>query len=239
MKQLTLFALLVLALGACKKDKTDDDPKPSTSQTCLVDSLNSEGMFQKHYYDAQNRLVKTISTGSDTDVFIQNLTYFGNVVVIKTEGQDAEQFVYLNSKGFMDSLVYEIPFGTIIGKVTYNANGQMTQLEITGEILGTVLDQITNYEWLNGDIAKETTVQDGDTTTVTHTYDVTKSNSLAVFETRLSFLPTSAHLITKSVYSDDTEITYAYLLDANNKVIKKITTDAGGPSDEFYTWLCK
>jgi hypothetical protein len=203
----------------------------------LVDSLISEGSIQKHYYDAQNRLVKTIGIGTDT--FIQNLEYNGNVVVVKIEGQDGEQVVYLNSKGFMDSLVYEIPLGSIHGKVTYNASGQMTQLEITGEILGTVLDQITTYEWLNGDIANETTVQDGDTTTVTHTYDVTKSNSLAALETRLSFLPSSAHLITKSVYFDDTEITYAYVLDANNKVIKKITTDADGPSDEFYTWVCK
>jgi|688.fasta_scaffold38579_7 hypothetical protein len=236
MKQLTLFALLVLALGACKKDK-NDDPQPGSAQICLVDSLISEGSIQKHYYDAQNRLVKTIGIGTDT--FIQNLEYNGNVVVVKIEGQDGEQVVYLNSKGFMDSLVYEIPLGSIHGKVTYNASGQMTQLEITGEILGTVLDQITTYEWLNGDIANETTVQDGDTTTVTHTYDVTKSNSLAALETRLSFLPSSAHLITKSVYFDDTEITYAYLLDANNKVIKKITTDADGPSDEFYTWVCK
>lgn len=236
MKQLTLIALLVLALGACKKDK-NEDPKPSTSQTCLVDSLNSEGMIQKHYYDAQNRLVKAI--GIRTDTFIQNLEYNGNVVVVKIEGQDGEQVVYLNSKGFMDSLVYEIPLGSIHGKVTYNANGQTAQLKVFGEILGTEINQTIIFEWANGNIVKETTMEDGETTVVTHTYDATKSNSLAALETRTSFLPTSANLKTKTVYSDDTEETFAYLLDANNRVIKKSTIDADGPSDEFYTWVCK
>lgn len=236
MKQLTLFALLVLALGACKKDK-NEDPKPSTSQTCLVDSINSEGMFQKHYYDAQNRLVKLISIGTDT--FIQNLEYNGNIVVVNIEGQDAEQVVYLNNKGFMDSLAYQIPLGSIHAKVTYNANGQTSQLKVTGEVFGTEINQTTTYEWANGDIVKETTVEDGETTFVTHTYDATKSNSLAAHDTRSSFLPGSAHLMIKSVYSDDTEVSFTYVLDANKKVIKKSTIDADGTADEFYTWLCK
>lgn len=237
MKKLTLFALLVLALGACKKDK-NEDPQPTPTQVCLVDSINSEGMIQKHYYDAQNRLVKVFIV-EGTDTTIQNVEYNGNVAVIKVEGQDAEQVVYLNSKGFMDSLVYEIPLGSIHAKVTYNSNGQTTQLKVTGEVFGTEIDQTTTYEWANGDIVKETTVDDGETTFVTHTYDASKSNSLAVHEKRTAFLPSSAHLKTKSVYSDDTEITYAYLLDTNNKVIKKSTTDADGTADEFYTWLCK
>lgn len=237
MKQLTLIALLILTLGACKKDK-DEDPQPTPTQFCLVDSVIGEGILQKHYYDTQNRLVKVIII-EDTDTTIQNLEYNGNIVVVKVEGQDAEQVVYLNSKGNMDSLVYEIPLGSIHGKVTYNANGQTSQLKITGEVLGTEIDVTTSYEWANGDIVKETVVEDGETSFVSHTYDATKSNSLAVLESRLGFLPTSAHLKSKSVDSDGLETTFAYVLDANNKVIKKSTTDSDGTLSEVYTWLCK
>jgi len=239
MKNSLLIAFAILFFFSCKKE-TIETPMPIPVSFCMIDSTNADGVAQKIFYDENFRFKKGI-VYSGADTLIQTAVYQGSKVTLTFAGRPGSQIVYLNKMGYCDSLIWDLGVGTIHVEYKYNALNQNTERVIYGVISGTEIDEVTNFEWLNGNLVKETTESAIGINVSTHEYDLSKKNTLQTYETKLTFVPSSNNLRTKTtrvLSNDETVILYNYLFDGKNRVNKLQTVVNEEVSETFYHWTC-
>lgn len=236
MKHTLLVALAISLLFACKKETIE--VKAPSETICLVDSINTDGSTQKIYYDNQNRFVKGVYF-SEGDTAIQNATYEGNTVTITVDGEPTSQTIYLNKNGFSDSILIDFGDELLTIKFTYNQLNQHIKSVLVGEVMGFNFNQTTTYEWLNGNIVKETTESEDETTVVQYQYDASKVNGLKSHEERMGLLPSNANLKTKIIFDDGSETLYTYEFNSKNQLVKVLENSNGETVISDYFWLCK
>lgn len=235
---LLLIAFIVLAGTACKKDKTTDEPTPA-EKICLVsNSLDSDSNSFVYTFDNQNRIIKN-GAYNGTDSTITIYTYTGNKVVMASGV--VEQTYFLNSFGFADSVYYLIDgYVDLLIVLTHDAQGLVTSQKVTGTVPQGEVNQIGTFEYLNGDVVKQTTNDGTNTSVTTLEYYLDKPNKSKRFEEATQFYNASTHML-KKVSSDDGSFTsYTYEYDSEGKVTKETSVDETNTiSFQYFTWSCK
>jgi YD repeat-containing protein len=249
MKKQSLFLLVAafFLVAACKKDETSSPTNNVPAEvSCLLTTMaTNTGNVTSYYYDAQNRIVRTAAIGSGlSDSIIATYTYEGNVVTSRTPGAvEVVQKFFLNAAGFADSAVISVgAFGDIIMVRKYNDANQATELIMVGEIGGTEYDQESYMEYTNGNLTKQTTIDNikSLSTISTMEYYMDKPNKVKELEERNNFTNANANLLKKVSNDDGTYTNYTYEFDTDGKVVKMMTvTDTNVESWNTYTWTCK
>ncbi|OYU96440.1 MAG: hypothetical protein CFE21_08580 [Bacteroidetes bacterium B1(2017)] len=243
---LMLIAFTLLAGTACKKDKTDDStPSTPSTSTCLITKdVSDDGSHSEFTYNSSNQLTAYSSfTAADTSTNNLTYTYAGNKVTVTTVGGDLPitQTHYLNSKGFADSTI--ISFAGLFNLTmlyTYNAAGELTEQAVSGDFMGSPIEQSITYEYTAGNKTKETTDDGTNTTVTTYEYYTDKANAGAKSEQALSFTPASKNMLKKTTNDDGTYTDVSYEFDADGKPIKSTEIDNTSTIVKHtFTWSCK
>ncbi len=237
MKNSLLLAFAILFFFSCKKE-TIETPMPTPVSICMIDSTIADGIAQKIIYDENFRFKKGIIY-SKVDTIIQNAVYEGNKVTLTYEDRSGSQTVYLNKNGYCDSLIVDLGVGIIYLEYKYDALKQPIERVAYGNVGGTEIDEVTSFEWLNGNLVKETTESATGISVTSHEFDLSQKNTLQTYESSLSFVPSSKNLVTKTAINGETTvILYSYFFDSKNRVNKVQTIVDEEVSETFYHWTC-
>ncbi|OYU96438.1 MAG: hypothetical protein CFE21_08570 [Bacteroidetes bacterium B1(2017)] len=235
---LLLIAFVILAGTACKKDKTTDEPTPA-EKICLVTSTtDSDSNTFIYTFDSQNRIIKNGAyNGPDSTITIY--TYTGNKVVMASG--IVEQTYFLNSYGFADSVYYIVDgYVDLLIVLTHNSEGLVTSQKVTGTVPQGEVNQIGTFEYLNGDLVKQTNNDGTTTSTVTLEYYLDKPNKSKRFEEATQFYNSSAHMLKKMTGDDGSFTSYTYEYDSEGKVTKETSVDETNTvSYQNFSWSCK
>ena len=237
---------------ACKKSTTTttDNGGGNAGTTCLITSLDSGTVS----YDAQNRI-------SSLNVDGQQATYVYNgtkvVIAISGDSMDATAEYNLNSMNYPATGKLTTSFSgipvTLNYTYTYNAEGLCTQSKQSVAFFGQEMVSITDYEYTNGNLTKETTYNESspeekDITTYTYITDKTDSRALSLSKAFIANVQGkgSKNLIKQSTLTTSdgsTVITdYSYTYDSTGKVISETQTDLDSgeiSSVSTYGYTCK
>lgn len=237
MKNSLLIAAAILFLFSCKKE-TIETPMPTPVSICMIDSTYADGIAQKIIYDKNFRFKRGIVyTGADT--LIQNAVYEGSKVTLTYENQPGSQTVFLNKNGYCDSLIVNLGVGIIYLEYKYDALKQPIERVAYGNVGGTEIDEVTSFEWLNGNLIKETTESASGISITSHAFDLSQKNTLQTYESSLSFVPSSKNLVTKTAINGDSKIIlYNYFFDSEYRVNKLQMVVNGEVSETTYHWTC-
>jgi hypothetical protein len=237
MRYLLLFLGFFLLIAACKKD-SDKDRSNFPKGNCMVDTVKSNGSPQVFYYDSFNRIVKAITFGGGNNV-ITSVKYSGNIVVLSYNFMTDSIIFYLNEVGLCDSVITNSDSFLTKETYQYNSSFQLLKSQIKGKVSNQVIDEAFDYVWENGDLIKKIRWVNGKKFETTYTYNNAYINCLAAFEKGTSFLPVSAHLLTKTKRSNGDEINFSYEFNSNNWVVKVTEAYNNGNSVTNYSWKCK
>jgi hypothetical protein len=247
-KQNLLFVLLAfIFVAACKKEETPEDPiiTPAEVSCYLTSMATNAGNVTNYYYDAQNRIYKTATFASgQTDSIITNYTYGDKVVITRTSGTiEIVQTNFLNANGFADSAVMAFgSFGELFLVRKFNSSNQVTEIKLYGEIGGSEYDQEVYMEYTNGNMSKQTAIDNVKSlsTVSTMEYYLDKPNKAKKFEERSNFINSNANLIKKTTTDGGTFTNYTYELDSEGKMTKMMMVNEQNVETwSSYVWKCK
>ncbi len=247
-KQNLLFVLLAfIFVAACKKEETPEDPiiTPAEVGCYLKNMTNSDGNVVNYYYDALNRISKTV-TYSPTlaDSIITDYMYGDKMVTTKQNGVvEIIQKNFLNANGFADSAVLSIgSFGDLIMVRKFNTSNQVMEMKMAGVVGGTEYDQEVYMEYTNGNMTKQTTLDNVKSLSTVSTMEfyMDKPNKAKKFEERSNFINSNANLIKKTTTDGGTFTNYTYELDSDGKMTKIIMVNEQNVQTwNSYVWNCK
>ncbi|MBC8124909.1 MAG: hypothetical protein H7X70_04175 [Candidatus Kapabacteria bacterium] len=237
---IVMFVCFGVLIVSCDKNTGTNPTTPTT--TCMIQKVVYADLASETYtYDASGRVTKLVRK-QDVMVSESNFTYAGRTVAMSTGGVVMTTH-YLNSRGLADSSVSSIP-GVIEIKSTfvYNVSGQVVSARTTGMQFGNPIPTTSGtLEYTGGNLTKEVSMSDTDTTTTTYEYyldkvDLAKKSYEAVY-----FINRSQNLVKKETNSDGSTASYTYEFDSAGKVTKSTRVRTGSNAGTYvndFTWLC-
>lgn len=174
LKLFTLAAIAVIAIGACKKDKTvEPEPENSCKITKLEGFTNgSLNVTVPFTYDANGRLTgftTSFTGGSDVITF----TYATNKITINDDGTVVD-VTLVNGRAVKSQ---EVSGDKDSQEFTYNADGYLTMVKNFEN--GTTYSDKEEFVYVNGNITKKTRtdIATGEVQEVNYEYSTTDLNN--------------------------------------------------------------
>jgi hypothetical protein len=179
---------LIEVVSSCK----DDQPSPAEQKpACLLTSITYGSNENKYEYDANGKLIKSISPFNNyikyeyKDNRVMKLTYYRDNDESKINEMTEIQY---NSKGQWIIIKYTISNG--LDSAIYDASGNRTKIiRKSNNKLGTSY----SFEYLNGNLTKLTKYYYNTNgslsfaSTYTYEYDLKRENMLVQFESLIRF----------------------------------------------------
>ncbi|TKC03421.1 hypothetical protein [Pedobacter cryotolerans] len=149
-KLLTVFALMLITVGACKKDKTEE---PVVETNCLVTTIiptyNSKSGNLQATYNSNNKLIKLAGSSSDGDPVLYDITYnANNIYGVETNGSNKHLIVY--NQDAQGRVIDIVDAGTVVAVLKYNSDGYISEISYGGN----PLSDVAKLTYANGNLIK-------------------------------------------------------------------------------------
>jgi YD repeat-containing protein len=255
-KSILLFTLIFCSFFSCQQllDVIKLQPPKPVDEICqVVREKDQSGLITEYTYDAQGRLVETFYD-SNTPEGIRDVTttftYNGaNQLINQREtvyqGGFSRDFEY-DSKGRISKVITDdfVKFASdYTDEYTYSGNSVKVKTTYT-DVVGQISTSERTYFFENENLVK-TRYDAGYGTRngaeINYTYGTTL-NKFSPLEKQLAFADgtpfLSKNLVSKSVESDGSEITYQWELNKQGYPVKSMITDNGSTSETTYEYTC-
>ena len=229
--------IVVAIIGiACNKDKVNPvvermEPSNPTAHCNLMALVSPFGEY--HYeYDSLNRM-QQLKGGFQTYQY----QYGVNRVLVIRDTPELKRLYVLNELGFAISSYIDLDtLGFVEYRYYYDSQHQLIRLESGGNVYGRSFIDYYYNEWENGDLVKQTRVENDFKTVYTYTYDLTKYNQYKPNREKSDFVPQSKHLPICAYKNNEPYMRYEYQFDSLGKI-----TASYQSFTPYYTvvWDCK
>lgn len=229
--KLLMVSILLLCIGfvSCKKDPNPFlvEPTPYTpSNNTFVLSEENDSNLIEYSYDPLWRILSLKRSVSGIERELITWIKSGSQVKKISTSNSYINTYFLNKKGFTDSVsIIYAGFVYLTEKYAYSNIGLPKSKTIVGTILSNPYEENFTYEYVNGNLVKQTQEYEGQTFISTYTYYTDSLNIFAGTQEAISFIPQSKHLLKRATQEDSTYIDYTYSQLSDDEIIIQMTDE--------------